>query len=54
MKNTEKQLFIAQQLLLFVLLGSGKLSKRLPIRFFMSKELEISLALFTKQISDIQ
>ena len=54
MKNTEKQLFIAQQLLLFVLLGSGNLSKRLPIRFFMSKEPEISLALFTKQISAIQ
>lgn len=54
MKNTEKQLFIAQQLLLFVLLGSGNLSKRLPIRFIMSKEPEISLALFTKQISAIQ
>lgn len=54
MKNTEKQLFIAQQLLLFVFRDLEICRKRLPIRFFMSKDLEISLALFTKQISDIQ
>lgn len=54
MKNTEKQLFISQQLLLFVLPRSGNLPKTFADPLFMSKDLEISLALFTKQISDIQ